>query len=169
MLGVNAALGRTFAPEEDVVGKPVPVVVLGHALWQRRFGGRRDAIGQQVRIDGGIYTVIGVLPADFRWAGEPVAGTATEIQAWFPAGREPTGRCAARSVRFLKVAGRLKDGVKAAAAREETRRIVSGAGRASIPIPTAASTPTYVPCATRRPGGCAPACCCCSARWDSCC
>jgi predicted permease len=125
MLGVNAALGRTFAPEEDEIGKPVRVVVLGHSLWQRRFGGRPDAIGQQVRIDDGIYSVIGVLPADFRWAGEPVAGTAKEIQAWFPmAANQLAG--APRGVRFLKVAGRLRDGANVAAAREETRRIVSG-------------------------------------------
>src|SRR4051794_26669150 len=67
MLGVSAALGRCFTPEEDVNGKPAPVVVLGHVLWQRRFGGRRDVVGQRLTIDNGVYTVIGVLPAEFRW------------------------------------------------------------------------------------------------------
>ena len=124
MLGVTAALGRTFLPEEDINGKPVPVVVLGNALWQRRFGGRRDVIGQQVAIDNGMYNVIGVLPADFRWAGEPLAGTSRQIQAWFPLADNQLAQ-APRGVRFLKVVGRLKYGVRPEAAREETRRLVA--------------------------------------------
>jgi putative ABC transport system permease protein len=124
MLGVTAALGRTFLPEEDINGKPVPVVVLGNALWQRRFGGRRDVIGQQVAIDNGMYNVIGVLPPDFRWAGEPLAGTARQIQAWFPLAVNQLAQ-APRMVRFLKVAGRLKPGVKREIARAETRRLVA--------------------------------------------
>ncbi|HEY1494982.1 MAG TPA: ABC transporter permease [Candidatus Solibacter sp.] len=124
MLGVTAALGRTFLQEEDLNGKPVPVVVLGNALWQRRFGGRRDVIGQQVAIDNSMYNVIGVLPADFRWAGEPLAGTTRQIQAWFPLAANQLA-LAPRMVRFLKVTGRLKDGVKPEAAREETRRLVA--------------------------------------------
>ena len=58
-----------------------------------------DVIGQQLAIDGGMYNVIGVLPADFRWAGEPVAGTATEIQAWFPlAANQLAGARAQRAI-----------------------------------------------------------------------
>uniref|UniRef100_Q027Q2 Permease n=1 Tax=Solibacter usitatus (strain Ellin6076) TaxID=234267 RepID=Q027Q2_SOLUE len=124
MLGVTAALGRTFLPEEDINGKPAPVVVLGNALWQRRFGGRRDVIGQQVAIDNSMYNVIGVLPADFRWAGEPLAGTSRQIQAWFPLAANQLA-LAPRMVRFLKVTGRLKQGVKPKAAREETHRLVA--------------------------------------------
>ncbi len=44
----------------------------------------RDALGQSLNLDGGTYTVIGVLPADFRYAGEPLAGSATDIAVWFP-------------------------------------------------------------------------------------
>ncbi|MCU1233547.1 MAG: hypothetical protein JWP63_1514 [Candidatus Solibacter sp.] len=123
MLGATAALGRTFTPEEDVLGKPAPVVVLSHTLWQRQFGGRRDAIGQQLKLDNALYTILGVMPRDFRWAGEPVVGTTKEIQAWFPlADNQLAGT--PRGVRFLKVVGRLKDGVAIPAANEETRRIV---------------------------------------------
>jgi putative ABC transport system permease protein len=125
MLGVEAAVGRTFLPEEDVNGKPSAVAVLGYDFWQRRFGGRSDAIGERLTIDNGSYRVIGVLPRGFRWAGEPVSGTATEIQVWFPLADNPLAG-AARMVRFLKVAGRLKQNVGIAAARDETRRIVSG-------------------------------------------
>ena len=84
MLGVNAALGRTFSPEEDRKTQPSNVVVLSHGFWQRRLGGSRDVLGQSLNLDGGTYTVIGVLPADFRYAGEPLAGSATDIAVWFP-------------------------------------------------------------------------------------
>src|SRR5206468_2487616 len=81
-------------------------------------------IGQKLTIDNSVYSVIGVLPRDFRWAGEPVAGTATQIQVWFPLAANQLAE-SARSLRFLKVAGRLKSGVKPAVAREETRRLVA--------------------------------------------
>ena len=75
---------RTFTPEEDRKTTPSKVVVLSHGFWQRRLGGSRDVMGQSLNLDGGTYTVIGVLPADFRYAGEPLAGSATDIAVWFP-------------------------------------------------------------------------------------
>ena len=53
MLGVNAAIGRTFSPEEDRKAQPSNVVVLSHGFWQRRLGGSRDALGQSLNLDGG--------------------------------------------------------------------------------------------------------------------
>jgi putative ABC transport system permease protein len=67
VLGVDAALGRTYAAGEDRPGHE-RVVVLGHRLWQRRFGGDRNAVGQQVLLDGEPYTVIGVMTPDFQFA-----------------------------------------------------------------------------------------------------
>ena len=102
--------------------QPSNVVVLSHGFWQRRLGGSRDVMGQSLNLDGGTYTVIGVLPADFRYAGEPLAGSATDIAVWFPlASNQIVG--SVRSVRFLKVAARLRDGVTAAQGREEVRRL----------------------------------------------
>src|SRR5215207_7893346 len=60
-------LGRTFTPDEQVRGAPA-VVMLGHGLWQRRFGGRRDVLGETVRLDGMPHTVVGVMPRDFGLA-----------------------------------------------------------------------------------------------------
>ena len=125
MLGVDAALGRTFSADEDRKGQPRAVVVLSHAYWQRRFGGSRDAIGQGLRLDGNLYTIIGVLPANFRWAGEPLSGTATDIKVWLPmaANQLVDSR---RSVRYLKVVGRRRPEVSLAQSRDEIQRISAG-------------------------------------------
>jgi putative ABC transport system permease protein len=61
LLGINPAAGRDFTDADNQVGQP-PVVVLSNGFWQRRFGGRMDAIGQRVRIDGINHEVVGVLP-----------------------------------------------------------------------------------------------------------
>ena len=121
MLGAAPAAGRLFLPAEDKRAQPAKVVVLSHAFWQRRFGSSPDAIGQALNLDGGAYTVIGVLPAGFRYVGEPMAGTASQIDAWFPLSDNPlTGSI--RGLRFLKVIGRLNPGVSAAQAGDEIRR-----------------------------------------------
>lgn len=65
LLGVNATLGRGILPEEDqVVGRDA-VVVLGHALWRRRFGSDPGVLGRAVVLNGQRYTVVGVAPAGF--------------------------------------------------------------------------------------------------------
>jgi putative ABC transport system permease protein len=64
LLGVRPMLGRDFLPEEDKPGGP-RVVLLGHGLWQSRYGGDRKLIGQQILLNGESYTVIGVMPRSF--------------------------------------------------------------------------------------------------------
>src|SRR5262249_43558366 len=115
------AAGRLFGPFEDKRTQPTNVVVISHALWQRRFGGSREGVGQAVSLDGSAYTVIGVMPPSFRYLGEPVSGTASQIDAWFPLADNPlTGSI--RGLRFLKVIGRVKPGVSAAQAGAEIHR-----------------------------------------------
>jgi putative ABC transport system permease protein len=123
MLGVTAALGRTFTPDEDQRGQPKPVAVLGYAFWQRRFGGRRDVIGRSLTFDGTPSTVIGILPPGFRWAGEPLAGTAIDIPVWLPMASNPLTSATPRSVRYMKVVGQRRPDVTLAQARDEIRRI----------------------------------------------
>ncbi|PYV14917.1 MAG: hypothetical protein DMG07_10920 [Acidobacteria bacterium] len=65
-LRVEAALGRTFLPEEDRAPGGPPVVVLGHGLWQRRFGGDPSIIGHTSSVNSVPLTVVGVLPRSFR-------------------------------------------------------------------------------------------------------
>ena len=79
MLGVEAIHGRTFTEEEaNTMGKG-NVIVLGYDYWQRRFGGETSAIGSMVRINSNPFTIIGVLPEEFR-------GTSTyfAIAAYIP-------------------------------------------------------------------------------------
>ena len=121
MLGVKPILGRAFQPAEDS-GAVVPVAILSYSLWQRRFAGRSDVLGQVLALDAGAYTVVGVMPRDFRYAGEPVAGTSSDIQLWMPLSANPLAR-SGRSLRFLKAAGRLAPGVSVAQARDEVSRI----------------------------------------------
>jgi predicted permease len=64
LLGVKPVLGRSVLPEDTRKGAP-KVVVLSYGIWQRRFGGANDALGQAITIDGAPYSIIGVMPRDF--------------------------------------------------------------------------------------------------------
>ena len=66
VLGVAPALGRDFLDSEADPGA-AHVVVLSHATWQGRFGGDPDILGKSALLDGQSYTVVGVMPADFRF------------------------------------------------------------------------------------------------------
>jgi predicted permease len=66
LLGVRAVIGRAFLPDEDKAGAH-RVVMLSHGLWQRRWAGSAEIIGQTIRLDNDAYTVIGVLPPGFNY------------------------------------------------------------------------------------------------------
>src|SRR5215470_6182161 len=66
MMGIRPALGRTFTPDEEKPGT-APVLLLSYALWQSHFGGDLGVLGQTLRLDSHTFTIVGVLPADFRW------------------------------------------------------------------------------------------------------
>ena len=66
-LGVTPILGRDFRPDEDSLAAP-ETVLLSYATWEKRFGGRLDALGQTVTLDGAPHIIIGVLPRDFHFA-----------------------------------------------------------------------------------------------------
>jgi predicted permease len=65
-LGIEAALGRTILPEDDVAPGAHPVVMLGHAHWLKGFGGDPDVVGRETRIGGRPYTIVGVAPVDYQ-------------------------------------------------------------------------------------------------------
>ncbi len=66
VFGINPILGRTFVSGEDQDGKN-DIVVLSYEIWQQTFGGQNNVIGQKVKLDGRPYTIIGVMPAGFRF------------------------------------------------------------------------------------------------------
>jgi macrolide transport system ATP-binding/permease protein len=76
VLGVRAARGRTFAPEEDRTPNAHPVAVISHGLWQGRFGGEPQVVGRQVTLNSRSFTVIGVLPEYFF---DPLSDTARDV------------------------------------------------------------------------------------------
>jgi predicted permease len=78
-LGIKPHLGRSFVAEEDRVPREQPVLVLGHAPWQRRFEGAPDIIGRTIEINGLAFTVIGIAPSGFKGL-DPVFGP----DVWIP-------------------------------------------------------------------------------------
>ena len=114
LLGVNPILGRTFADSEDRPGH-VQAVVLSYELWQRAFGGSRDILGSKVRIDDDTATVIGVMPAGFRFL--------QEADLWVPLAPNFVNS-RGRGVRYLNITGRLKPGFSIDQARAELTSIM---------------------------------------------
>jgi len=65
VLGVTAERGRLLSPADDVTPGAHPVVVISHDFWQARFGGRQDIVGHTIRLNGHLFTIVGVAPAGF--------------------------------------------------------------------------------------------------------
>ena len=65
MLGVDAAVGRTLLPEDDVSPGGHPVVMLGYAYWQDRYTGDPGIVGRDIRLNGRNYTIVGVAPREY--------------------------------------------------------------------------------------------------------
>jgi len=114
-LGVKPLLGRFHTPAEDLSGSE-PTILLSYSVWQRRFGGRSDIVGQSALIDGQSTAIIGVMPASF----ELFDGSS---DAWMPFAFAPAA--AQGSARWLRGVARLKANVTLEQASAEARSIVS--------------------------------------------
>jgi predicted permease len=82
LLGVTPELGRNFSPEEDRYGSD-HVVLLSHALWQSQYGSAPDIVGKIIHLDETAYTVIGVMPASFRFPLD-AAPPSERASLWLP-------------------------------------------------------------------------------------
>ncbi|MEO6237770.1 MAG: ABC transporter permease [Vicinamibacterales bacterium] len=104
MLRGIPSIGRAFTPGEEQPGR-APLVIVSHGFWQQRLGGRADAIGQPLRLDATVYTVIGVMPASFVFPDR-------ETRAWMPFYVPPLMAPGStnRSVSMFQAIGRLRDG-----------------------------------------------------------
>ena len=81
LLGVRPLLGRGFTPTEVGEGR-APVMVLGYDLWQRRFDGKRSVLGTPVKLNGEVFTVIGVMPRDFHFVRHTSLGAPEPADAY---------------------------------------------------------------------------------------
>ncbi len=66
VLGVQAALGRTFLPEEDQASSASTVAVISHGFWQRRFGADPNTIGKSIKLNGKSTVIVGIMPKSFK-------------------------------------------------------------------------------------------------------
>ncbi len=115
---VQPILGRTFTRDEDTPGR-TGVVVLSHAMWQRRFAGAADVAGRTITLNGAPVTIIGVMPAGFQFP--------RDAEYWAPLGLDPAK--ASRGGHYLAVLARLKNGVTVAQAGTEMRVIAERLAR----------------------------------------
>ena len=113
MLGIRAVAGRGFVPEEDRAGS-APVVMLGHRLWQSRFGGDASVIGRSITLDNRRYTVVGILPAGMQLL--------RSADLWMPFGQFDDDLTEHVHHEFVAIA-RLKPGTNLAQARDEVGRL----------------------------------------------
>jgi putative ABC transport system permease protein len=118
-LGAHAALGRTFVPGEEKPGRD-RVTVLSDGFWRRHFGADRRALGRVIQLDGEAYTVVGVMPAGFRF---PTSAVEIWVPLTFLAG-EPN-----RMSHYLGVVGRLNKGVALQQADDEMRGLAASLER----------------------------------------
>ena len=127
LLGVDAALGRTFAVDDESTAAP-RTIVLGHALWQRRFGSDRAIVGRAIRVNGQTTTVVGVLPAGFRLLMPPDSAVPDDLQAFTLLNPQALMR-GPRGQQYLRVVGRMKPGVTLDQARQDIGRIAAAISR----------------------------------------
>ena len=124
LLGASAQLGRVYGPADAVPGFSDPVVI-SDGLWRRAFGAARDVIGRKVIMDTDTYTVVGVMPRDFRHPGETVRG---EVDMWSACGfaAAPFTSPPQRQQNFIPgVMGRRKPGISLQQAQERVDALVA--------------------------------------------
>lgn len=113
VLGVEPVLGRTFAAGEDEPGL-APTVLLGHHVWQDRYGSDPGVIGRSVRVNGRQGTVVGVMPEGFKWP--------SNHDLWITVDDDPRAVARGEGPSYW-VMGRLADGVSWDQANMEAARI----------------------------------------------
>ncbi|HET9698947.1 MAG TPA: ABC transporter permease [Terriglobales bacterium] len=115
LLGVNPALGRTFTEAEEAASSG-PVVLLTDELWRGRFGANPAIVGQAIRMNSELFTVIGVLPANFSFAKTPMAKFFVPLRAQdFEKQR--------RFFHWMYAFGRLQAGVSVQQAQSDLDRV----------------------------------------------
>jgi predicted permease len=116
LLGANAQLGRIYTKQETVPGF-IEAAVISDGFWRREFGADPHAIGKKIRLDGDLYTIVGVMPPDFRHPGRTLQ---TDVDLWIAAGyaADPFPHPPLRAARMFPGAiARLKPGLSTSEAQ----------------------------------------------------
>ena len=125
MVGVEPAIGRTFAPDEDQPGRD-QVVILSHDLWVRRFGSDSSIVGRPVTLNGQPFTVIGIMPRDFLFpVGRQLhqyVPLGPRVDIWKPMAFS-RGEATSEGSWNYGVIARVKSGTNLAVAQEELNAI----------------------------------------------
>ena len=124
ILGVNAALGRVYGPSDAVPGF-TEAVVISDGLWRRQFGADPHVLGRRISVDEDPYTIVGVMPPDFRHPGQTLS---SDVDTWGATGftANPFPSPPIRSQRFLPGAlARLKPGLTIQQAQQRVDAVVS--------------------------------------------
>lgn len=131
VMGIQPAAGRLFTPADAEALRAEPAIVLGHAFWQRRFGGDPAIVGSRVTLgsgEGGPVTVLGVLPRAFR-----DLDPATDRDLWMPVSTwtflDGDDEITERDNRWFEVLGRLARGTSVDAAEAEVASVAAGLAR----------------------------------------
>jgi predicted permease len=115
VLGVQAAVGRTFQEGEDQPGKN-DLVILSHALWERRFGSDTDVIGRSILLEGVSRQVVGVMPADFRFPSP-------KTELWVPLNLDPRKSGDYWGSSYMPITARLRPGVTPEQAQADLKEL----------------------------------------------
>ena len=122
VFGVRPLMGRTFFPGEETEGRN-QVAVLGYDTWQNYFGGEANVLGQQVKLDGQTYAIIGVMPAGFAYPFGRINQVYTPRlvdKSWMQN----------RGSHWMRTIGRLRDGVTREQAQSDLAQVFVNLGRA---------------------------------------
>jgi macrolide transport system ATP-binding/permease protein len=152
VLGVQPALGRGFAPDEDKALGAAPVVVVSHSLWRRRLGSDATIVGKTIELNNRTYSVIGVAPESFKGTK---FGLSMDFWAPMMMAEELTRSpelLGDRGSHWMTMIGRLKPGVTLAQASTELSAI---AQRLNQSYPNERASTTRVVVRTEQDG-----------RWD---
>jgi predicted permease len=128
VFGVPASVGRAFGEKVDRPGD-APRAVLSHALWQERFAGRPEALGQLIHLSGRAYMIVGVMPSTFSWPADTRVWVSTDREVPPSPLDIPGELTEQREVKYFDVVGRLAAGASLEQARAEADAIAQGLAR----------------------------------------
>jgi len=122
VFGVQPMLGRTFLPGEEKDGKN-DIAVLSYEVWKKYFNGDRSVLNQAVKLDGHTYSVIGVMPASFRFplSMRDAIYVPIHLDQWWMTGR---------GNHWLQRVGRIRDGVTIGQAQADLTQVYGNLARA---------------------------------------